>query len=115
VSQPTADDLTPVTQPTVSRGRANQGVYSFSAPQEPVMLDVEGDLQDDAVFRSFIARQVATQTLSQQRAEWYARSTRLHVMVAFWLGMIGAIVGIILLAVLVASGSGTDPSGTYFP
>lgn len=93
MTEPTAENQPPATAPTGSGGPVNRGAGSLNAPRVAVMLDVEGDLQDDVVFRRFVARQFATQTLSQQRAEWSVRSIRLHVMAAFWLGIAGAIVG----------------------
>jgi hypothetical protein len=109
------DHPVPVTDPKVSRGPAHRGAGSLSAPQEAITLDIKGDLQDDVVYRRFVARQLATQTLSQQRAEWYTRSIRIHVMAAFWIGAISAAITIILLIVMVSAGSSDDSTSLYLP
>jgi hypothetical protein len=75
---------------------------------------VDGDIQDDAVWRRFQARNVASQTLSLQRAGWYAKSVRPHVMWTFWLTLGSAIVGLILLAVLVAAGTGDSSTSSIW-
>src|SRR4051812_43417362 len=83
------------------------GTGSLSAPRTPYLIQVDGDIHDEAVWRRFEARHMATQTLSLQRAEWYARSTRLHVLCWFYLTLIGAAVAVI---VMIAANSGDDPS-----
>src|SRR3712207_637547 len=100
--------------PRISSEQRDAGAGSMSAPRDAAVLNVEGALEDDAVFRRFVARHLATQTLSQQRAEWYARSTRLHFMAAFWIGAICAVITVILLIVLTNSLSPEESSSLYY-
>jgi len=94
--------------------RPRPAPYGYTGPpQSPSVNEVEGNLQDEAVWRRFQAAHVSAQTLSAQRREWYARSVRLYVLWWFWLTVVGAVVGLILLAVLVAATNG-DPS-SYDP
>lgn len=79
-------------------------------PSTPKMVDVEG-IDDEASYRRFMARNSASQTLSLQRSEWYARSVRMYVMIWFWATVIGAVVAIILMIVLV-NHTGTSPTST---
>ena len=88
----------------------NRGTGSLAAPYKSVTVDVKGDFQDDVAWRRFVAVQLATQTLSQQRTEWYARSIRLYVMVAFWLSVVA---GVIAAIVLLATGEDTSSTGFY--
>lgn len=76
-------------------------------PTEPRALEVTGDLADEMVFRRFVAQNLAAQTLSAQRTEWYARSTRLAVHVLAWLGVLGVILGFIFGIIAATSGPAT--------
>lgn len=100
----------PATTETISEPRREMPGW---LPTAPKMIDIEGaDMADEAVYRRFMARNAASQTLSMQRTEWYAKSLRMYVMIAFWIGAIGAVVGIILMIVLVnhtGTPAATDP------
>lgn len=83
-------------------------------PETPKMVDVAG-IDDEASYRRFMARNSASQTLSLQRTEWYARSVRLYIQFWFWLTLIGAVVGIILMIVLVNSTGTSTPADPFNP
>lgn len=93
---------------TTSEEPTTHPVTNFPAlPTGPRMVEVTGDLTSDAVFRKFVAQNLAAQTLAAQRTEWYARSTRLAVHVLAWIAVIGVIAGLILAITAV---TGDDPS-----
>ena len=56
-----------------------------------------------------MARHTAAQTLSMQRTEYYARQVRNFVGIWFWLTVIGAVIGLILLGVLVGNSDTSTP------
>lgn len=106
-----ADQTAPAARPDIVLETSRLGV---SLPASPVLVKVEGDLGDEETFRRFMARNAATQTISLQRTEWYARSVRMYVTIWFWATVIGLVVGIILMIVAIndlgsASTSPTDP------
>jgi hypothetical protein len=90
------------------------GPVPYSPPALPKVLEVEGDLADDLVFRRFIARQSSSQTLAARRTEWYARSSRSILLFWSWFTAISVVVGIILMIVLINSTGDTAPADTLF-
>jgi hypothetical protein len=93
-----------------------QEVVSITAtpalPTLPSLVELEGDLADEVLFRRFMARQAASQTLAAQRTEWYARSVRLYVLWWFWLSVVGAFIGFIWFLVAADAEPSYSP---YFP
>jgi hypothetical protein len=94
-----------------ARPLSNRGAGSTAAPFRSVTLDVKGDFEDDVAWRRFVGVQLATQTLSQQRTEWYARSIRVYVMVLFWLSVVG---GVLAAIILLATGDDTSSSTGFY-
>jgi hypothetical protein len=109
MAEPTTDQTAAAARPDIVLETSRLGV---SLPASPVLVKVEGDLADEETFRRFMARTAATQTISLQRTEWYARSVRMYVAIWFWVTLIGAIIAIILMIVLVnhtAAPTSVDP------
>jgi hypothetical protein len=109
--EPTTEAVVTMTVPA----KNPQDVAMPALPDLPTLVELEGDLQNEVLWRRFMARQAASQTLSLQRTEWDARSVRLHLLWWFRLTVIGAVVGIVLLGILVASTGSETPPDPFFP
>ncbi len=105
-SAPTVRCVTPVPGPAASvppQATAAQPLVAPSGPPIDVALrPLDGDVMDEVAFRRFIARHSAATTLSAQRTEFSMRSMRLYVWWWFWLTIIGAVIGGILLGTSIA-------------
>jgi hypothetical protein len=109
--EPATEAMVTMTAPV----KTPQDVAMPALPNLPTLVELEGDLQNEVLWRRFMARQAASQTLSLQRTEWYARSVRLYVLWGFWLTVVGAVVGLVLLGILVASSGSEASSVPSFP
>jgi hypothetical protein len=115
----TQDEAGTAAEATVVMTPAARGpeVVSITAipplPTLPDLVQLDGDLQNEVLWRRFMARQAASQTLSLQRTEWYARSVRLYVLWWFWLSVAGAVVAAIWI--VAAAGEAESSSSLYFP
>ena len=115
----TQDEAVTATEATIVMMPAARGpeVLSITAtpplPTLPALVQLEGNLQDEVLWRRFMARQAASQTLSLQRTEWYARSVRLYVLWWFWLSVVGAFV--VAIWIVDAAGEVESSSSLYLP
>ena len=58
-------------------------------PRVPTLMDLDNpdNLLRDAAWRTYIGQHLGSQTLSQQRTEYYARRVHLYVAIWFWDGL----------------------------
>ncbi len=114
----TQDEAGTAAEATVVMTPAARGpeVVSITAipplPTLPDLVQLDGDLQNELLWRRFMARQAASQTLSLQRTEWYARSVRLYVLWWFWLSVVAAFIGFVWFLVAADAEPSYSP---YFP